>query len=110
MKCYYNLWDKIITNETFEKAYKNAIKGKGHYKEVKRIKRYGWRKYVEELRQSVIKSTGTKEERDAISGSDIYVGFQYMQVDGVDTYPIWASAISGSTVTWVKADGTNPDA
>lgn len=55
------------------------------------------------------KRNGTKAQRP--SGSSIYVGFQYLQVDSTNgTFPIWASAISGDTVTWVKADGSNPDA
>jgi len=34
MKKYGNLWNKIITIENFRLAYKNATKGKKHYKEV----------------------------------------------------------------------------
>lgn len=41
------------------------------------------------------------------NGGDIYVGFMYM--DTSIGAPIWASAINGDTVTWVKADGTDPD-
>lgn len=51
-----------------------------------------------------VKRNGTKNERPI--GSSIYVGFQYMQVDTNNgTFPIWASAISGDTVTWVDATG-----
>ncbi len=39
MKIYRNLWDKIVTFENFKLAYKNATKGKKHYKEVKIIER-----------------------------------------------------------------------
>jgi hypothetical protein len=52
---------------------------------------------------------GDKSQRP--DGLSIGIGFQYMQIDSTNgTFPIWAKAISGTTVTWVKADGTNPDA
>lgn len=52
-----------------------------------------------------LKRKGTKWERPW--GSYIYVGFMYMQVDEQNgTFPIWAAAIDGDTVTWVDATGT----
>lgn len=35
MKIYKHLWQEIITLENFKLAYKNAVKGKKHYKECK---------------------------------------------------------------------------
>lgn len=55
-----------------------------------------------------VKRFGTKAERQAVAGSDIYIGFQFMQVDTPEnggTLPLWVSAISGDTVTWVDATG-----
>lgn len=37
MKIYKHLSEKILTIENFRLAYKNATKGKRHYKEVKEI-------------------------------------------------------------------------
>lgn len=54
MKTYKNLFSKICTEENFRKAYKNAIKGKGHYKDVRMIKRIGPRKYLRNLLKSVV--------------------------------------------------------
>lgn len=39
MKRYKNLFDKIATYDNFKLAFKKACQGKGHYKEVKIIKR-----------------------------------------------------------------------
>lgn len=67
MKGYYNLFDKICTLENFQQAYKNAVKGKSWYKEVKQIEKYGVDKYLEELLAEV------KEKRYKVSG---YINFQ----------------------------------
>lgn len=53
MKRYGNLWCKICTIDNFKQAYKNAIKGKKHYKEVKFIEEYGSEKYLSELLKEV---------------------------------------------------------
>ena len=53
MKRYGNLWDKICTIDNFKQAYKNAIKGKKHYEEVKYIEKYGSEKYLLELLEEV---------------------------------------------------------
>ena len=53
MKKYYDLFDKICTMATFRKAYKNATRGKKHYKDVKAIERYGRNKYLRELLEEV---------------------------------------------------------
>jgi hypothetical protein len=37
VKSYYNLFEKVTTFENFKLAYKNAVKGKGHYVEVRKI-------------------------------------------------------------------------
>ena len=49
MKVYRHLWEKIITFENFKLAYKNATKGKKHYKEVKLIERKGVNSYLRKL-------------------------------------------------------------
>ena len=67
MKGYYNLFDKICTLENFQQAYKNAVKGKSWYKEVKQIEKYGVDKYLEELLAEV------KEKRYKVSG---YINFK----------------------------------
>lgn len=54
MKKYNNLWDKICTIENFKQAYKNAIKGKRYYTEVKEIEKYGVDKYLQELLEEVV--------------------------------------------------------
>ena len=53
MKRYGNLWNKICTLDNFKQAYKNAIKGKKHYGEVKHIEKYGSEKYLLELLNEV---------------------------------------------------------
>lgn len=53
MKRYKNLWDKICTLDNFKQAYKNAIKGKRRYEEVKFIEKYGPEKYLSELLEEV---------------------------------------------------------
>lgn len=57
MKRIGNLYDKICTIENFQLAYKNATKGKKHYKEVKQIEKYGVDLFLEELVQSLIDKT-----------------------------------------------------
>ena len=52
---------------------------------------------------SDLRAAGVTANRPA--GSDIYVGFQYF--DTTLGKPIYASAISGDTVTWVDATGTS---
>ena len=54
MKKYNNLWSKIVTIENFRQAYKNATKGKKHYKEVQQIEAYGVDTYLQELLQEVV--------------------------------------------------------
>lgn len=53
MKTYNNLFDKICTIDNFQLAYKNAIKGKKHYKDVKKIEKIGKDKYLNELLEEV---------------------------------------------------------
>ena len=53
MKIYKHLWQEIITLENFKLAYKNAVKGKKHYKEVKMIERYGVNRYLRKLLREV---------------------------------------------------------
>ena len=58
MKRYNNLFDKIVTYENFRLAYKNAIKGKKHYTEVKRIERHRTsfiKKTLEEVKSGTYK-------------------------------------------------------
>ena len=66
MKRYNNLWDKICTLDNFKQAYKNAIKGKKHYKEVQYIEQYGPDKYLSELLEEV------KENRYCVSKYEIF--------------------------------------
>lgn len=49
MKQYTGLFEKICTMRNFKVAFKNAIKGKRHYKDVKEIFRIGPNKYLREL-------------------------------------------------------------
>lgn len=39
MKTYSNLWDKFISKENFELAYKNSIKGKSKQRQIKEFKK-----------------------------------------------------------------------
>ena len=66
MKKYGNLWNKIITIENFRLAYKNATKGKKHYKEVQEIEAYGVDKYLDKLLLEV------KEKRYKVSKYEIF--------------------------------------
>ena len=52
MKRYKELWSKICTYNNFRKAYKNAIKGKKHYTEVKEIEKNPY-KYLHALLDEV---------------------------------------------------------
>lgn len=54
MKTYDALFSKICTIENFRKAYKNATKGKSHYKDVKHIRRFGVNKYLKKLLKEVV--------------------------------------------------------
>jgi len=65
MKKYDDLFDKICTYENFRLAYKNASKGKQHYKEVKLINR-NIPKYIRRLLAEV------KEQRYIVSDYDIF--------------------------------------
>lgn len=56
MKKYNHLWEKICTIDNFKQAYKNAIKGKKYYTEVKQIEAYGVDKYLEELLEEVVQN------------------------------------------------------
>ena len=56
MKIYNNLWEQFTSKENFELAYKNAIKGKGKQKQVKRFKENA-AENLELIRQSVINGT-----------------------------------------------------
>ncbi len=69
MKIYKHLWNKIITIENFKFAYKNATKGKSHYKEVKIIKRKGVFKYLKKLLEEV------KTKQYKVSKYDIFSRF-----------------------------------
>ena len=53
MKRYKNLWPKVCNIENFKLAYKNAVKGKKHYTDVRNIEAYGVNKYLEELLEEV---------------------------------------------------------
>lgn len=53
MKRIGNLFGKICTIENFQLAYKNATKGKKHYRDVKNIEKYGVDKFLEELLEEV---------------------------------------------------------
>lgn len=57
MKVYKHLWEQIITFDNFKLAYKNATRGKKHYKEVKWIERYGVNKYLRKLLKEVTNKT-----------------------------------------------------
>lgn len=57
MKRYKDLWSKITTLDNFKQAYKNAIRGKRHYREVKQIEKYGVDKYLSELLEEVKNKT-----------------------------------------------------
>lgn len=56
MKTYKNLWDEFISKENFEKAYKNAKKGKNYQRSVREFGE-DWETKLEALRQSVILGT-----------------------------------------------------
>lgn len=54
MKSYNNLWEKFISEENFNLAYKNSIKNKGGQRQVKEFKK-NWEENLEEVRQMVIR-------------------------------------------------------
>lgn len=78
MKRYNNLWDKICTIENFRQAYKNAIKGKRKYEEVRFIEKYGPEKYLSELLEEV------KTNKYKVSKYDIFI-----KVTGGKEREIW---------------------
>lgn len=53
MKRYGKLWEKLITKENFELAYRKSKKNKGKFKAVVRFEK-NWEKNLEKVRQSVI--------------------------------------------------------
>ena len=53
MKTYKHLWEKFITEENFELAYKNAIKGKSKQQQVIEFKK-NEKENLNKIRQSVI--------------------------------------------------------
>lgn len=53
MKSYSNLWEKFVSKENFELAYKNAIKGKSKQKQVQEFKK-NKEANLETIRQLVI--------------------------------------------------------
>lgn len=69
MKIYKHLWEKVITFDNFKIAYKNATKGKKHYKEVKCIECHGVNRYLRKL----LKEVSTKEYK--VSKYDIFTRF-----------------------------------
>ena len=84
MKTYKDLSKKIFTLENFRKAYKNAIKGKKHYKEVKLIECRGPIKYLRELLKEVVDKTYEVTKLLAI--------FEYLKVGPVSIIPLYLSA------------------
>lgn len=61
MKSYNNLWEKFISKENFELAYKNSIKHKAGQKQVKEFKKNP-KENLEQVRQLVINGTFTTSE------------------------------------------------
>ncbi len=53
MKQYSNLFDKITTMRNFKVAFRNATKGKKHYRDVKKIYKIGVNKYLRDLLDEV---------------------------------------------------------
>lgn len=72
-----------------------------------------WNAFIEKFCESDgaeagVKRSGTKAERPL--GSQIYIGFQYYQIDEENgTFAIWCSEIRSGTAIWAKVDGTDPD-
>lgn len=69
MKVYRHIWEQVITFDNFKLAYKNATKGKKHYKEVKIIERRGKLKYLRKLLEEV------QSKRYKVSSYDIFTRF-----------------------------------
>lgn len=67
MKSYKRLSDQILTLGNFRLAYKNAIKGKGFYKEVKEINASGVDDYLQALLEEV------KSRRYRVSPYEIFI-------------------------------------
>lgn len=82
MKIYKHLWDKIITFENFKLAYKNATKGKKHYKEVKIIERKGVNRYLRRLLEEV------KSKQYKVSPYDIFTRFTGEKVREIYRLPM----------------------
>ena len=82
MKIYKHLWDKIITFENFKLAYKNATKGKKHYKEVKIIERKGVNRYLRRLLEEV------KSKKYKVSAYDIFTRFTGEKVREIYRLPM----------------------
>lgn len=82
MKVYKHLWKKIITFENFKLAYKNATKGKKHYKEVKLIERKGVNSYLRKLLEEV------KSKQYKVSNYDIFTLFTGEKVREIYRLPM----------------------
>lgn len=77
MKIYKHLWEQIITFDNFKLAYKNATKGKKHYKEVRVIERKGVNRYLRKLLEEV------KNKEYKVSKYDIFqlfTGEKYREI------------------------------
>jgi hypothetical protein len=77
MKQYKNLWKDIVTFDNFKLAYKNATKGKKHYKEVKFIERRGVNKYLRKLLAEVIDKTYKVSDYDVFT---LFTGEKYREI------------------------------
>lgn len=53
MKRYKDLWNNVVTLRNFKLAFKNAIKGKKHYDEVRRCSDIGWERRLNMLRRKL---------------------------------------------------------
>ena len=82
MKVYRHLWEKIVTFENFKLAYKNATKGKKHYKEVKLIERKGVNSYLRKLLEEV------KSKQYKVSPYDIFTLFTGEKVREIYRLPM----------------------
>lgn len=77
MKTYKNLSKLIFTYDNFRKAYKNAIKGKKHYKDVKLIERFGPSKYLRNLLEQIINKTYEVSEYKVFN---LYTGHKWRKI------------------------------
>ena len=82
MKVYRHLWEKIVTFENFKLAYKNATKGKKHYKEVKLIERKGVNSYLRKLLEEV------KSKQYKVSPYNIFTRFTGEKVRKIYRLPM----------------------